>query len=119
MDNEDSWNPPWDCDSDADDDYASLSIKANFGSPFKNTQEYPFDDDNNDTRGEKEKGSAKKLLRFDSVEEEMEEIHNDTKSVASQDLKSFTQESPQNKKVRICFLLQCKYKIRTLSLDIL
>ena len=109
MENEDSWNPPWDCDSDVEEDYASLSIKANFGSPFKNTQETPLDDlddDENITRGEKEKGSAKKELHFDSVEEEMEEIHNDTKSVASQDLKSFTQESPQNKKVSICSLLQ-------------
>ena len=98
MDDEERWNPPWDCDSDADDDYEAESMKVNLSSPFKNnTSSDPFRIPS--SKEQNGIGSAKKELHFDEVDTEMEEIHRDSTAEASQDLYSATQESSQINKV--------------------
>ena len=99
---EDSWNPPWDCDDDYSNinhyDCASESMKVNVSSPFKN----PFNETFQNTSAEQEKqmNSTKKQLHFDEIETEMEESHKDTNDESSQDLNKFAQDLTQRNKVR-------------------
>ena len=102
MDDEDRWNPPWDCDSDADDDYATESMKVNLSSPFKSTASDAFQ--NPFSKGQKD--SAKKELHFDDIDTEMEDIHKDTIAEASQNLYSASQESSHINKVRLYFSIK-------------
>ena len=99
---EDSWNPPWDCDDDYSNinhyDCASESMKVNVSSPFKN----PFNETFQNTSAEQEKqmNSTKKQLHFDEIETEMAESHKDTNDESSQDLNKFAQDLTQRNKVR-------------------
>ena len=71
MNDEDSWNPPWDCDNDADE---QIDLSSPFRDSDKKSRSFQFIP----VKGHPDFKTAKKHLKFNEVEEEMEKMHQES-----------------------------------------
>ena len=95
MGDEESWNPPWDCDVDEDEE-------VDLSSPFRDSapESFRFAP----IKGHPDFRTAKKHLNFDEVEPAIERIHRETNGETSKHTKLQMGEPHKTKKVRYAII---------------